>query len=289
MNNKLFLEKNIPDLCIQSIVQKQGDEHCVIEVNNTWIFRFAKNSDVQQHMGIEVQLLKMLENKIACSIPKVAYYFPDAYCFGYKKILGVPLAATMYEELTEIQKKQFADDFAQFLYELHSSITLDAAEKIGLTRADWPLKPDILQSRLSKVLTDKHLQELFVHFINEYQRIIDADKKLELVHNDLHADNILIDPATKKLSGSIDFTSAAIDTVYHEFRYLHLIDMELIPLAIQAYNQKSGENLAVGNAYIYCMATEFSRLTEALEKEDFPKTAGIKDRIGKLGAFISTF
>ena len=41
------------------------------------------------------------------------------------------------------------------------------------------------------------------------------------------ADNILIDPKTKKLSGIIDFTSAAIDTVYHEFRYLHLIDIEL--------------------------------------------------------------
>ena len=52
MNNnskiKAFLQKNIPELSIQSMQEKQGDEHSVIEVNNTWIFRFAKKPDVQQ-------------------------------------------------------------------------------------------------------------------------------------------------------------------------------------------------------------------------------------------------
>lgn len=276
---KAFLQKNIPELSIQSMQEKQGDEHRVIEVNNAWIFRFAKSHDVQQHMSIEVKLLKALENKITCAIPKVTYYFPEAYCLGYKKIPGVPLAATVYAELTEIQKKQFADDFAQFLYELHISSGLAEAQKIGLAPAEWPLKPNVLQARLSKVLTDKSLQELFAQFMKEYQRTINTEQRLMVVHNDLHADNILIDPMTKKLSGIIDFTSSAIDTVYHEFRYLHLIDMDLVAAAVQAYAKKSGQSLNVRDAYIYCMATEFSRLSEAVEKEDFPKAAEIKNRI----------
>ena len=107
-----------------------------------------------------------------------------------------------------------------------------------------------------------------------------------VVHNDLHSDNILIDPKTKRLSGIIDFTSAAIDTAYHEFRYLHLIDLELVALAVQAYNQKSGENLTARNAYVYCMATEFSRLAEAMEQNKLIKADEIKQRIFELNDSI---
>jgi aminoglycoside 2''-phosphotransferase len=275
---KSFLQKNVPELAIQTINAKQGDEHSVMVVNDTWIFRFAKSHDVQEHMSIEVKLLKMLENKITCAIPKVTYYFPQAFCFGYQKIPGVLLSAAMYAQLTATEKQNLADAFAQFLHELHSHVSVDAGKQIGLMPADWPLAPEALQAKLA-ALTDKFLQELFDQFIIEYQRIVSTEQKLEVVHNDLHSDNILIDPVTKKLSGIIDFTSAAIDTAYHDFRYLHLIDMELVTLAVQAYNQKSGENLTVRNAYLYCMATEFSRLSEALENEDLPKAAEIKDRI----------
>lgn len=281
-----FLQKTIPGFSVKTIDEKQGDEHRVIEINSTWIFRLPKSLDICKHMSVEVQLLKALENKIALSIPKVIYYSKDDYIFGYKKIPGVLLSREIYMQLTPAEKKQFADNFAKFLCELHTSIPLDIARNIAvpfttirLTDADWPLKPEALQAKLASSLTDKSLQELFNRFIIDYQRIVQSNQPVMVVHNDLHSDNILIDPKTKKLSGIIDFTSAAIDTAYHEFRYLHLIDMELVLLVVQAYNQKSGENLTARNAYVYCMATEFSRFTEALENEDLPKAAEIKDRI----------
>ncbi len=284
-----FLLKTIPDFSIKTIDEKQGDEHKIIEINGTWIFRLPKSLDVCKHMSVEVQLLKALENKIAFSIPKVIYYSKDDYTFGYKKIPGVPLSREIYMQLTPAEKNQFADDFAQFLCELHTSIPLDAARNIAvpftttrLTDADWPLRPKALQAKLASSLTDKSLQELFDRFIIEYQRVVAAEQKLVVVHNDLHADNILIDQKIKKLSGIIDFTSAAIDTAYHDFRYLHLIDMELVALAVHAYNQKSEEKLTVRHAYVYCMATEFSRLSEAMEQNDLIKADEIKQRIYEL-------
>ena len=278
---KSFLQKNVPALSIQSMEEKQGDDHTVAVVNDAWIFRFAKSPDIQQHMGIEIKLLNMLENKITCVIPKVAYYFPEAYCFGYQKISGALFSAAMYAQLTAEEKKNLADDFAQFLHELHSNVSVDAAKPIGLSPADWPLRPEVLQAKLASI-TDKSLQEVFDRFIAEYQQIVSTEQKLMIVHNDLHADNILIDPKTKKLSVIIDFTSAAIDTAYHDFRYLHLIDMNLVPLAVQSYNQKTGEDLIVRNAYVYCMATEFSRLAEAMEQNDLIKADEIKQRIYEL-------
>ena len=283
---KAFLQKNVPELAIQTIEAKQGDEHSAIVLNDIWIFRFAKSRDVQQHMSLEIKLLKALENKITCAIPKVAYYFPEAYCFGYQKISGALLSAAMYAQLTAEEKKNLADDFAQFLHELHSKLSVDTAKPIGLSPADWPLRPEVLQAKLASSLNDKSLQKIFDRFIIDYQRLVNTEKKLVVVHNDLHSDNILIDPKTKRLSGIIDFTSAAIDMAYHDFRYLHLIDTELVALIVQAYNQKSGKNLTARNAYLYCMATEFSRLSEAMEQNKLIKADEIKQRIFELNDSI---
>lgn len=283
-----FLQKTIPDFSSKSIEEKQGDEHKVIEINETWIFRLAKSLDVCKHMSVEVQLLKALEDKIALSIPKVIYYSKDDYIFGYKKIPGVPLSREIYMQLTPVEKKQFTDDFAQFLCELHTSIPLDVARNIAvlfttirLTDADWPLKPAELQQKISLKI-EPSLQATFNTFIKEYQRIVQSSQPVMVVHNDLHNDNILINPKTKRLSGIIDFTSTAIDTAYHDFRYLHLIDLELVAHTVEAYNQIVPDQLIVRDAYIYCMATEFSRLSEALENNAMAKIAEIKGRINNL-------
>ena len=39
---RLFLEKTISDFSVKTIEEKQGDEHRVIEINGTWIFRLPK-------------------------------------------------------------------------------------------------------------------------------------------------------------------------------------------------------------------------------------------------------
>lgn len=285
-----FLQKTIPGFSIKGIEEKQGDEHRVIEINSTWIFRLPKSLDVCKHMSVEVQLLKTLENKINLPIPKVIYYSKDDYVFGYKKIPGVLLSREIYMQLTPAEKNQFADDFAQFLCELHTSIPLVAARNIAvpfttirLTDADWPLKPAELQQKISPKI-ESSLQAIFNIFIKEYQRIVQSNQPAMVVHNDLHSDNILIDPKTKRLSGIIDFTSAAIDTAYHDFRYLHLIDLEFVAHAVEAYNQIAPDQLIVADAYIYCMATEFSRLSEALARKDEAKISGIKGRIAALSA-----
>lgn len=279
---KLFLQKTIPGLIIHTIIAKEGEEHKVVEVNHVWIFRFAKALEVQNHMTIEVQLLKQLANTItACAIPRVTYYFPNTHCFGYQKIGGVPLTSELYAQLTIAQKNMLAHTFAKFLYELHSSISVHEAQSIDLVSADWPLNPAALQERLAK-LDDERLLAIFTPFIKEYHCAVHEEKNLIVVHNDLHPGNILIDPATKRLLGIIDFSCAAIGNLYHEFRYLHLIDMELVALATQEYSKISGLTMSVHDAYLYCMATEFSRLAEALEKKDWHKCEGIRQRIYKL-------
>ena len=54
----IIFTENYARFSIQSIDEKQGDEHKIIEINGTWIFRLPKSLDVCKHMSVEVQLLK---------------------------------------------------------------------------------------------------------------------------------------------------------------------------------------------------------------------------------------
>ncbi|CAN5186997.1 N/A [soil metagenome] len=279
-SKRLFLQKNIPELNMQTIVSKQGDEHFVLEVNNEWIFRFAKSHEIKRHMATEVELLKALARKIICAIPKVTYYFPEEYCFGYKRIDGVQLSKELYATFSDDQEKEFVQDFAQFLVELEAGISLADAACIALADADWPLKSQILVQKLGNFEGD--LNSIFKKFIKEYETLECSKSFTKVIHNDLHGGNIFIDPISKKLSGIIDFTSAACDSVYHEFRYLHLIDMDLVAQAVNAYSQKTGQMLKLRDAYIYCLATEFSRLVEAHEQKNAMKIQAISQRIYEL-------
>jgi aminoglycoside phosphotransferase len=256
-----FLQNNIADFAITTLIFYEGDEHIIAEVNNDLIFRFAKTIAIQKHMCVEIELLKYLKNRIrACSIPHVIYYFPEMYCFGYKKIKGNLLSKEVYASLSHDQQNKLANDVAQFLYELHSNISLEEAQNTGLVFADWPLLPKDLKNKIS-LKNNNRLNTTFEKFINEYEQILDTEHGI-VIHNDIHEKNVVINAITNKLSGIIDFTSACIGTKYHEFRYLHLIDEIFLKNVVVAYSERSQFQVSLHNAYIFCMATEFSRLTE---------------------------
>ncbi|GMU19717.1 MAG: hypothetical protein AMXMBFR12_09090 [Candidatus Babeliales bacterium] len=249
-------------------------------VNNEWIFRFAQNYDARAHMHVEVALLKELENKMSFAIPRVAYYFPHSYCFGYRKIHGVSLTKESYFSFNELGKKQLCDDLSRFLVELENCVSIADARKIGLPTADWPMASIDLNKKLTHL--EGTLKTIFDNVIDRYALLEKDTELVAVVHNDLHGDNILIDDKTGKLIGIIDFSSTAIGSIYHEFRYLHLIDISLVEQVVEAYSKLSGKQLNTQDAYAYCLATEFSRLVQAQERNNTQKVAAISQRIMNL-------
>lgn len=284
MDKKELLQKLIPDLIIAACEHKSGDEHSVLEVNNQWIFRFAKSDKVGQHMATEVALLKALENKISCAIPRVAYYFPQENCFGYLKIDGTPLSKELYASFNAEQKNQLCHDLAQFIDQLRASLSLFEAHKLGLKNADWPMQPLGLRNRSPRI--NPELKAIFDGFIERYEQLEGDNLLSTIVHNDLHTDNILVNEKTRILAGIIDFSSTSIGSIYHEFRYLHLIDYHLVADAVAAYNVLAQQKLRANDAYIYCVATEFSRLFEAQEQGNIQKITATTERIRLLYNYL---
>lgn len=280
MDEKIFLQQVIPNLVINTCERKSGDDHLALLINDKWIFRFAQNDDAKVHMHIEVALLKALGNTISFAIPRVAYYFPQSYCFGYRKINGVPLTKELYHSLDDAQKKLICKDLAQFMVELQKGICIPAARKIGLRNVDWPMASIELRKKCTHL--EGSLKTIFDTFIDRYTLQEKNTEQFAVVHNDLHGDNILIDDKTGDLIGIIDFSSTALGSIYHEFRYLHLIDINLVAQVVEAYSIISGKQLIAKDAYVYCLATEFSRLVQAQEGNNTQKIGGISERIMNL-------
>lgn len=280
MDDKTLIQKLIPDLAIQSCERKSGDDHLVLLINDEWIFRFAQNYDAKIYMHIEVALLKAVENTISFAIPRVAYYFPQSYCFGYQKIKGAPLTKELYHSLNDAQKKHFWNDLAQFMVELQKSISVADARKIGLQKTDWPLASIELRKKCTHL--EGSLKTIFDTFIDRYALLEKNTEQFAVVHNDLHSDNILVDDKRGKLIGIIDFSSTALGSIYHEFRYLHLIDTSLVAQVVEAYSMISGKKLNPKDAYVYCLATEFSRLVQAQEHNNTQRVSAIYEQITSL-------
>lgn len=275
------LKQRLPEVNIKNTRYYQGDDHYIIEVNTTLIFKCAKSDDYGCHMRCEVKLLRYLYKKISCTIPQVLYYFPEINCFGYKKISGVSFTKFLYNSLTVNQQEKLVEDLAQFIYELHTAVSVDQAEDLDLKPARWPLTTEEMVIALRDNL-DTRLNHIFIKFIDEYNVMREVRlRERVLIHNDLHEDNILFNKKIGSLKGIIDFTDAAFDDPYLEFRNLYLINSSFMQEVAQLYGKKRNYLINLYQIHLYYLATEFSRLVESKKMKNSLKSNAISERILK--------
>lgn len=268
-------------LDIQEIQVLSGADHVVLAINNNYIFRYAP-TDAQRHKLLrETCLLQALQRqRFHCQIPAVLFDFAQQEGFiGYRTIEGEPLTSVLYQTLTPAEQQQLAQDLAAFLRQLHQALSFSQIEMLGITPATWPLPAQELTLRLEPFIAHSGLAIQWAHFLQDYKKCTHGLSTISLVHNDLHAGNMLIDPNTKKLTGIIDFSETVIDNPYLEFRYLPLISWQLLHDTVREYAFLGNTQPNYEQAILYYRATEFSRLVEAYEQNDSAKVVATIARI----------
>lgn len=267
LQNKLELFKRIfPNEKIVTVKQMEGAENYILEINNLWICKIPKNIH-SNNLAIEAQLLNLLKNKLKTRIPLIEYYEPNFLV--YKKISGTELTFEHYIALSPEQKDTLASDIAYFLYELHNSLPIETAKKLGLTQTNWPWPPEMLEAE-STYLKDPTLIYIFNPCIQEYKDLRQTNVEVKLIHNDMILRNIIINEQTGKLSGIIDFTDVAFDDLYLDLRRNYLSIPKLSEAIAKQYAQHANMILNIRKIYIYYIATEFSRYLQHIkeQKED---------------------
>ena len=190
-----------PELSGSAVVfLKAGWDSEAFEVGGEWIFRFPKREIVVDHLDTELAVLPLIAAHLPLAIPKPGYVgepsaeFPYRF-MGYRKLPGMPADSVARGGL---DVDSILDSVIDFLAALHA-IPLEGA----IARpSGWGPGED-LRARVDRLeLTGEPVIAASLARIDA----LDAPAPpVALIHDDLGAEHVLVEPETSAVTGIIDW------------------------------------------------------------------------------------
>ncbi len=249
----------------QITLVEHGYDNIVGLVDETYAVRFPRNADAYRRSQYEKSVLNSINQPQELEIPKVLDERSDPPCLITNFLHGTHLNAKELNGLTPEQQEQFAKDIAQFAYTLHKSLSVDEVqgfrEKFEINKLDeaWG---DCFAKHLFKADLPNPVQnELVKRYYGEWLKH-ETKENLVVIHDDLHADNLLFENG--KLVGVLDFGDTSIGTPEQELRQLYRINETILKTAIETYSQISNTKLSFEAAKAWAIVQELGSYVDRL-------------------------
>jgi aminoglycoside 2''-phosphotransferase len=255
-----------PDLPITSCaVHSQGWDSVVVRVDDTFIFRFPKRPDVELQYRVEARLLPELSATLSVAVPRFEFLWPGSPTYphsfvGYRMIAGQSLDATL---LRSLQAEPLAAQLGRAIAELHRFPAVQAA-KAGVPggdgqhwRAEYRELYERIQTRVFPLLSAAARARCAAQFEAFLQNEAYFRFRPTLIHRDLNAEHILVDPARNAVSGIIDWGDAAIGDPAIDFTGLYAeLDREFMDQVLAHYDA-AGDHTLRERALFYAFVMPF--------------------------------
>ncbi|MBU0460500.1 MAG: phosphotransferase [Nanoarchaeota archaeon] len=244
MNKKNLIKKieeEFPQIKFKNVKQVTcGLDHVVLILDNKYVFRFPKNDYYKKKIKVEMRLLSELQKKTS-KIPDYKFIPIDQSFGGYPIIDGKPLSTKKFNEFTNQQKTQLANELADFLTALHK-IPISKAKKIGL-KFEWSHQDELKQYKERRKHIKKVLNPEEMRFVdNLMKKYVSLNlPKNSLVHHDLSEDHILA--KNNKLSGIIDFGDSSLNDPAVDFAWFWEWGENFVQKVYRRYNGKKDKEL----------------------------------------------
>ncbi|MHA1154869.1 MAG: phosphotransferase family protein [Candidatus Heimdallarchaeota archaeon] len=223
------VQKFLPKIQAESIHFFYHGTYNVFEINNKYILRVPdrefRNIQGFEMLTRESAILDFFQKKFALSIPEILYLHnkPELPFSIHNKIPGKSLAH-ITQQLTNAQKERVGGEIGRFLSRLHSKELLVDFERHFKQQNQNQSKIDFFESfKIEWNANYKSAQKVAYGYLSEEEKIWLTDifdKYLNnpanfsfsprISHCDFDTSNILIDSATTKLTGVIDFEECKI-------------------------------------------------------------------------------
>ncbi|MBM7645929.1 aminoglycoside 2''-phosphotransferase [Scopulibacillus daqui] len=227
-----WISEQLPDLRIRKWkVDEQGWDNIVIMINDTWIFRFPRNVQVQKRLELEKQLLDKIKDpltEINVEVPMYRLMYDSMgklpVCSFYKMIKGIPLKSHLIQRLSPIKRHRMTDTLGEVLAIIHSfdikQIDLKGLEEEH-TQAYWEDHFSDIKQKVFPLLAEWEqvkVTQLFDTFLTKWHI---ADLPKTLIHGDLSHHHIIYSEDKQRISGIIDFGDAKIGDPAYDFSGLY--------------------------------------------------------------------
>jgi aminoglycoside phosphotransferase (APT) family kinase protein len=214
-----IIQAQFPQLApVRAVRLGEGYDNVAFEVNERWVFRFPKRADVERQLLIETRILPVLAQQAPVPIPVFSFrgqpssVYPRHFA-GYTKLAGVP---AIQLDPARVPFLRLAPALARILFFLHS-FSVSAAARCGVPEQRIGALIEEIRAEalrdfelVSEIAPDAPLEK----WRSCLEAGVDAHPALggtpALVHNDLAAEHLLLDPATQTVTGIIDWSDVAV-------------------------------------------------------------------------------
>jgi aminoglycoside phosphotransferase (APT) family kinase protein len=212
----------------------------VYRTSNGHILRFPHNTWVAERFWSERRVLEGLAGKLDAEIPKIAHFNETPLFMCYPEIPGTVASKDVVADFDPDQRAAFTEGIARFLVQLHGqpvatfgSLGSDYGDRfIASLRENWVELAGRDRSGRAGGLLDAALEE--------WDRFAPEGADPVLLHQDLHGQNLICDPASGALRGVLDFTLAWIGDPHWEFPEIFRCGEDILEAVLESYEAGSG-------------------------------------------------
>ena len=261
----------IPDFTINSLTLiSTGWDNLVADVNNEWIFRFAREKSFVSALERERLLLDQLHHHISIPIPYYELFGTNTAFVGYRKIPGESiLDEKLYVTLSNKVRQEIAETLAVFLSQMHRAISVDEALSWGYKQYEEPL--ELIENSVLNTTQSPQAERLMREALAYTKQYCHDNDNLVLLHNDLHGGNFTVDMNTHKVIGVFDFSDAAVGNYFIEFAQLFNIHHDLAFRAMEAYTRLNNVNNAIKPAAIEYVLRRARYILQARDQKNISR------------------
>ncbi len=255
---------DFPEFVILSVRPVEvGLDNFVAEINNEYIFRFPRSGkEAQIPLEVEIEILQHLADQVSFEIPSPLYVGIQYEYAGYRKIVGKTLDRELFTQLSLDQKHKLAFDIATFTHELHVAISETQATTLGIQGADFSHYLVGAEGKLRINLAQTDLWSYCIDVLEQYSQIREQRQDQTFIHWDLHHNNVIMDPVTKKLVGFIDFSDCAVGDYHLDLYAMYRLDLDFMEMVASAYAQISNFSVSSERLLLYAAINEVAYLVE---------------------------
>lgn len=183
-----------------------GWDHDAVILDDTYVFRFPKNTTSKKRILNEAKILGYLQKKISLQIPKPVFVSKHYRFAGYAYIRGKECLPRVYAKMNERQKTAFAEQIGNFLNELHRTPKrcINEFDIPKPSFKEFPLFAEKIRKHVYPKLSGKERAMADAFLQDDYDNAARV-----LIHGDVTAEHILIDPGDFIVRGIIDFSDMA--------------------------------------------------------------------------------
>lgn len=212
------VRERYPDLAVWSVrLATNGQNHTVLIVNESVVFRFPRYTAGVAAMRAETALLRAIRDRVPLAIPYPTYgddgdVPADRAFVGYALLPGTPLWRSAFAALPGNTQRAVAGQLAAFLHTLHTIpvAVLPARLLVADRRDGWAAMYQRVRDQLFPYMRPDARDAVRHHFATFLDTPGHFAWRPALRHGDFGPSNILYDPAESVVTGILDFSEAAL-------------------------------------------------------------------------------